>query len=32
MFEERHHVFPALGESHFDYVGEKLEEFFGLNF
>lgn len=25
-------VFPALGEKHFDYVGEKLEEFFGLNF
>ena len=25
-------VFPALGEAHFDYVGEKLEEFFGLSF
>jgi CDP-6-deoxy-D-xylo-4-hexulose-3-dehydrase len=25
-------VFPALGEAHFDFVGEKLEEFFGLNF
>lgn len=25
-------VYPGLNESHFDYVGEKLEEFFGLNF
>ncbi len=25
-------LFPALGAEHFDYVGEKLEEFFGLNF
>lgn len=25
-------LFPALGVEHFDYVGEKLEEFFGLNF
>ena len=25
-------VYPGLGASHFDYVGEKLEEFFGLNF
>ncbi len=25
-------VFPALGEEQIDYVGEKLEEFFGLNF
>ncbi|WP_235528391.1 lipopolysaccharide biosynthesis protein RfbH [Sphingomonas sp. Leaf231] len=25
-------LFPALGQEHFDYVGEKLEEFFGLNF
>ena len=23
---------PALDEAHFDYVAEKLEEFFGLNF
>ena len=25
-------VFPALGQEHIDYIGEKLEEFFGLNF
>jgi CDP-6-deoxy-D-xylo-4-hexulose-3-dehydrase len=25
-------IYPGLGESQFDYVGEKLEEFFGLNF
>ena len=25
-------VQPSLGEEHFDFVGEKLEEFFGLNF
>ncbi|MBL4863272.1 MAG: lipopolysaccharide biosynthesis protein RfbH, partial [Crocinitomicaceae bacterium] len=25
-------VYPGLGEEHFDYVAEKLEEFFGLNF
>ncbi|MEH3121800.1 MAG: lipopolysaccharide biosynthesis protein RfbH [Sphingomonas phyllosphaerae] len=25
-------LFPALGQEHFDYVGDKLEEFFGLNF
>lgn len=25
-------LYPALGRDHFDYVGEKLEEFFGLNF
>lgn len=25
-------LFPALGKEHFDYVAEKLEEFFGLNF
>jgi CDP-6-deoxy-D-xylo-4-hexulose-3-dehydrase len=25
-------VFPALGEEHFEYIAEKLEEFFGLNF
>jgi CDP-4-dehydro-6-deoxyglucose reductase, E1 len=25
-------VQPALGQEHFDFVGEKLEEFFGLNF
>ncbi|HEX8303050.1 lipopolysaccharide biosynthesis protein RfbH [Sphingomonas sp.] len=25
-------LFPALGQEHFDFVGEKLEEFFGLNF
>lgn len=25
-------LYPALGEEHFDYVGEKLEEFFGINF
>ncbi len=25
-------IYPALGQEHFDYVGEKLEEFFGLNF
>ena len=25
-------VYPALGPAHFDYVGDKLEEFFGLNF
>jgi CDP-4-dehydro-6-deoxyglucose reductase, E1 len=25
-------LYPALGPEHFDYVGEKLEEFFGLNF
>lgn len=25
-------VYPGLGSSHFDFVGEKLEEFFGLNF
>lgn len=25
-------LYPALGEEHFEYVAEKLEEFFGLNF
>lgn len=25
-------IYPALGESHFEYIAEKLEEFFGLNF
>lgn len=25
-------VYPALGQEHFDFIGEKLEEFFGLNF
>lgn len=25
-------LFPALGQEHFDFIGEKLEEFFGLNF
>lgn len=25
-------IYPALDESHFDYMAEKLEEFFGLNF
>ncbi len=25
-------LFPALGREHFEFVGEKLEEFFGLNF
>lgn len=25
-------VYPGLGQEHFDYIGEKLEEFFGLNF
>jgi CDP-6-deoxy-D-xylo-4-hexulose-3-dehydrase len=25
-------IFPALGEEHFDFIAEKLEEFFGLNF
>ena len=25
-------VYPGLGEAQLDYVGEKLEEFFGLNF
>lgn len=25
-------LFPALGTEHVDYVGDKLEEFFGLNF
>jgi CDP-6-deoxy-D-xylo-4-hexulose-3-dehydrase len=25
-------VYPGLDEKHFDYIGEKLEEFFGLNF
>lgn len=25
-------VQPSLGQEHFDFVGEKLEEFFGLNF
>lgn len=25
-------LYPALGAEHFDYVGSKLEEFFGLNF
>ncbi|SOC80333.1 CDP-6-deoxy-D-xylo-4-hexulose-3-dehydrase [Salinimicrobium sediminis] len=25
-------IFPALGHEHLDYVAEKLEEFFGLNF
>lgn len=25
-------VYPALNESHYDFVGEKLEEFFGMNF
>ncbi|MES2675975.1 MAG: lipopolysaccharide biosynthesis protein RfbH [Pseudomonadota bacterium] len=25
-------IYPALGAEHFDYVAEKMEEFFGLNF
>ncbi|WP_375325920.1 lipopolysaccharide biosynthesis protein RfbH [Flagellimonas sp. GZD32] len=25
-------IYPALNSEHFEYVGEKLEEFFGLNF
>lgn len=25
-------LYPGLGSEHFDFVGEKLEEFFGLNF
>ncbi|WP_200980072.1 lipopolysaccharide biosynthesis protein RfbH [Echinicola sp. 20G] len=25
-------VYPALGEEHFEFIAEKLEEFFGLNF
>lgn len=25
-------IFPALGEEHFDYIAEKMEEFFGVNF
>lgn len=25
-------IYPALGEEHFDFVAEKLEEFFGVNF
>lgn len=25
-------IYPALGQEHFDFVGEKIEEFFGLNF
>lgn len=25
-------IYPALGEEHFEFVAEKLEEFFGLNF
>jgi len=25
-------LYPALGEEHFEFVGEKLEEFFGFNF
>jgi CDP-6-deoxy-D-xylo-4-hexulose-3-dehydrase len=25
-------VFPGLGEEHLDYIVDKLEEFFGLNF
>ncbi len=25
-------IYPALGEEHFAFVGEKMEEFFGLNF
>lgn len=25
-------IYPGLNETHFDFVGEKLEEFFGLNF
>ncbi|MDR7091068.1 lipopolysaccharide biosynthesis protein RfbH [Cellvibrio fibrivorans] len=25
-------IYPALGTEHFDYVAEKMEEFFGLNF
>lgn len=25
-------IYPALGSEHFDYVAEKMEEFFGLNF
>ncbi|TKD65098.1 lipopolysaccharide biosynthesis protein RfbH [Flavobacterium sp. ASW18X] len=25
-------VYPALGKEHFDFVGDKMEEFFGLNF
>jgi len=25
-------IYPALGQEHFDFVGEKMEEFFGLNF
>jgi CDP-4-dehydro-6-deoxyglucose reductase, E1 len=25
-------IYPALGQEHFEFVGEKIEEFFGLNF
>lgn len=25
-------IYPALGQEHFDFIGDKLEEFFGLNF
>lgn len=25
-------LYPGLGEQQFDYIAEKLEEFFGLNF
>ena len=25
-------IYPALGTEHFEFVTEKLEEFFGLNF
>ncbi|MFT0713962.1 lipopolysaccharide biosynthesis protein RfbH [Flagellimonas lutimaris] len=25
-------IYPALGKEHFEFIGEKLEEFFGLNF
>lgn len=25
-------LYPALGQEHFEFIGEKLEEFFGLNF
>ncbi len=25
-------LYPALGKEHFNFVGDKLEEFFGLNF
>ncbi len=25
-------IYPALGQEHFEFVAEKMEEFFGLNF